>query len=118
MPVVLNHSLEWDTMPEEAVLQQTRVRHRFRRADRYTSLCVCAADALFEGHAPSPDTALITVSSFGPSATAFQTIEEILDLPAEEVSPTKFSHSVENAACSYLGNLVLQHSLRLPAVSE
>lgn len=90
-------------MPDEATLQQTRLRHRLRRADRYTSLCICAADALLGEDSPPPETALITVSSFGPSATSFQTIEEILDLPAEEISPTRFSHSVENAACSYLG---------------
>ena len=103
MSVVLKHSLEWNAMPDEAALQQARVRHRLRRADRYTSLCICAADALLEECPPSPETALITVSSFGPSATSFQTIEEILTLPEEEISPTKFSHSVENAACSYLG---------------
>ena len=78
MTVVLAQSLEWNTMPDEAALQQARVRHRLRRADRYTSLCICATDALLEERPPSPETALITVSSFGPSATSFQTVEEIL----------------------------------------
>lgn len=84
-------------------MQQVRLRHRLRRIDRYTSLCIAAAEALLEGAEPNPQTTLVTVSSFGPSETAFQTIEDILDVPAEEVSPTRFSHSVENAACSYLG---------------
>ena len=103
MQIILKNTVEWSTMPDEQALQQARLRHRLRRADRYTSLCICAADALLGDDKPSPETALITVSSFGPSATSFQTIEEILDMPAEEISPTRFSHSVENAVCSYLG---------------
>ena len=103
MRVVLHKSLDWRQLPDESALQQARLRHRLRRADRYTSLCIAAADALLEGTELLPETALVTVSSFGPSETAFQTIEDILDVPAEEVSPTRFSHSVENAACSYLG---------------
>lgn len=96
-------SIDWSELPDDSALLQARLRHRLRRADRYTSLCIAATDALLEGCEPLPETALITVSAFGPSETAFQTIEDILDVPAEEVSPTRFSHSVENAACSYLG---------------
>ncbi|MBR4124837.1 MAG: beta-ketoacyl synthase chain length factor [Victivallales bacterium] len=103
MFAVLHNSLDWTQLPDEQALQKARLRHRLRRADRYTSLCIAAADALLEGNELHLETALVTVSSFGPSETAFQTIEDILDVPAEEVSPTRFSHSVENAACSYLG---------------
>ena len=103
MRILLHNSLDWKQLPDEAALQQARLRHRLRRADRYTSLCIAAADALLSGDALPPESALVTVSSFGPSETAFQTIEDILDVPAEEISPTRFSHSVENAACSYLG---------------
>ncbi len=103
MSVKLHNSLDWLRLPDESELQKARLRHRLRRADRYTSLCIAAADALLAGVELRPETALITVSAFGPSATAFQTIEDILDVPAEEISPTRFSHSVENAACSYLG---------------
>ena len=101
--VVLHKLLDWEQLPDAQALQQVRLRHRLRRIDRYTSLCIAAAETLLEGTEPNPQTALVTVSSFGPSETAFQTIEDILDVPAEEVSPTRFSHSVENAACSYLG---------------
>lgn len=90
---------EW---PEELLLA-TRKKYRLRRADRYTTLCICAADQLLQGATLPADSALITVSAFGPSATSFQTVMDILDVPAEEISPTTFSHSVHNAAAAYLG---------------
>ena len=99
----LYNSLCWDDLPDDLTLRQARLRHGLRRADRYTSLALAATDELLGNWPPSPLTALITISAFGPSDTAFQTIEDILDVPAEEISPTKFSHSVENAVCSYLG---------------
>ncbi len=99
----LHNSLDWNELPDDGALLEARLRHRLRRADRYTSLCIAATDALLEGARPSPQTALITTSSFGPSETAFPTVEAILDVPAAEGPPTNFSPSVENAACSYLG---------------
>lgn len=90
---------EWS----EEFLLATRKKYRLRRADRYTTLCICAADQLLQGMTLPSDSALITASAFGPSATSFQTVMDILDVPAEEISPTTFSHSVHNAAAAYLG---------------
>lgn len=93
-----------ESSPAENLLAETRRRHRMRRADRYTCLCAYALDQLLaEALALPRDTALITASAFGPSETSFQTVMDILDVPAEEISPTTFSHSVHNAANAYLG---------------
>lgn len=100
-----NHSFwESNTSPDETLLSETRRLHRLRRADRYTCLCAYALDQLLAGRMELPrETALITASAFGPSATSFQTVMDIFDVPAEEISPTIFSHSVHNAANAYLG---------------
>lgn len=94
-----------ETSPDETLLAEVRRRHRLRRADRYTCLCAYAIDQLLEKSQVSipRETALITASVFGPSATSFQTVMDILDVPAEEISPTTFSHSVHNAVNAYLG---------------
>ena len=49
------------------------------------------------------DTALITVSSCGPTVTTEKVLDDILDYPEEEILPTGFSHSVINAPASCLG---------------
>ena len=86
---------------EESALKQTRERFSLRRADRFTTLAVMATAAA----APDADgeTALITASAFGPHRTTFATLDDILDFAEDEILPTKFSHSVHNAAASYLG---------------
>ena len=81
-------------------------RRGLRRADRYTVLAAAAAFRLAEeaGSAlpPGDETALLTVTGFGPHATVFATLDDILDYPEDEILPTGFSHSVHNAAASYL----------------
>ena len=82
-----------------------RERRGLRRADRYTLLAAAAAFPLVEAletPPPGDDTALLTVTAFGPHATVFATLDDILDYPEDEILPTKFSHSVHNAAASYL----------------
>lgn len=82
-----------------------RERRGLRRADRYTLLAASAAFSLVEAleiPLPEDETALLTVTAFGPHATVFATLDDILDYPEDEILPTKFSHSVHNAAASYL----------------
>lgn len=78
-----------------------------RRADRYTVMAVACALKLAEEYAlPAPwndETALLTVTAFGPHRTTFATLDDILDYPEDQILPTRFSHSVHNAAASYVG---------------
>ncbi len=89
----------------DELLKATRSKCGLRRVDRFISMAVAAVkDAVAE---PLKDeTALITVSSFGPHKTVFATLDDILDYPEDEILPTKFSHSVHNAAASYIGNVL------------
>jgi len=77
-----------------------------RRADRYTAMIINAAvNGLAQANVAFPlgdKTALLVVSAFGPSRTTFSMIDEIIEYPENEILPTKFSHSVLNAALSYL----------------
>lgn len=83
-----------------------RSRRSLRRADRYTAMTVAGLLGC-EGLDPSAlagaDTALVTWSTLGPHATVFATLDDILDFPEDLILPTKFSHSVVNAAASYIG---------------
>ena len=90
---------------EESV-REARTRRSLRRADRFTVMALAGlfgcGDGAFAGLA-GPDTALITYSVLGPHATVFATLDDILDYPEDLILPTKFSHSVVNAAASYIG---------------
>lgn len=72
----------------------------FRRLDRYGTLALAAARRFrTELSRPlSPESALLTVSSFGPLTTSFGVLAELLTYPEEELSAGGFAHSVYNAA--------------------
>ncbi len=95
------------TIAKEA-LYSVKTKYDLRRADRYTSIVMASAvqacaDAGFADYAPA-DTGVITVSSFGPHRTTFAFLNDILDYPEDQVLPTTFSHSVHNAAASYVAS--------------
>ena len=81
-----------------------------RRPDRLTQMALTAADALAEHLAEAKgETALITVTAYGPATTTCRVLDDILDYPEEEILPTGFSHSVINAASSYIGAALKIH---------
>lgn len=89
-------------------LRSVKDKYDLRRADRYTGIVMASAvqacaDAGFADCAP-PDTGLIIVSTFGPHRTTFAFLNDILDYPEDQVLPTTFSHSVHNAAASYVAS--------------
>ena len=91
-------------VPEREELVALCRKYGLRRPDRLTQLTLAAVERV----APLPsegetDTALITVSSCGPTATTEKVLDDILDYPEEEILPTGFSHSVINAPASCLG---------------
>ena len=93
-------------------------KYDLRRADRYTSIVMASAvqastDAGFLDCA-QPDTGVIIVSAFGPHRTTFAFLNDILDYPEDQVLPTTFSHSVHNAAASYVASSL---QIRGPAIA-
>lgn len=83
---------------------------RLRRADRFTQLAAVAArDALADAALDSvpPDRlGLIVASALGPHVTTFRFLDEILTYGDQGGSAFVFSHSVHNAAASYLATLL------------
>ena len=88
--------------PERDELMVLCRKYALRRPDRLTQLALAAAERLGV-ELGGDDTALLTVTSYGPASTTCRVLDDILDYPEEEILPTGFSHSVVNAAASYLG---------------
>lgn len=88
--------------PERDELMTLCRKYALRRPDRLTQTALAAAERL-NAELGGRDTALLTVSSYGPASTTCQVLDDILDYPEEEILPTGFSHSVVNAAASCLG---------------
>ena len=85
-------------------------KYALRRLDRITQLSLAAADAAADaGNLDGSTTALITVTAYGPAVTTCKVLDDILDYPEEEILPTGFSHSVLNAAASYIGAALKIH---------
>ncbi|MCK5529062.1 MAG: beta-ketoacyl synthase chain length factor [Kiritimatiellae bacterium] len=78
-----------------------------RRADLFSKMAVVAARRAVESSGieiePEDDTMGIIISTqFGPHLTTFSFLDDIIDYSDKETSPTKFSHTVHNAAASYV----------------
>ena len=84
-------------------------KYGLRRPDRLTQIALSAADAAMENLTLEGETALITVTAYGPATTTCKVLDDILDYAEEEILPTGFSHSVVNAAGSYIGAALKIH---------
>lgn len=77
-----------------------------RRADRFCKMAVAAAKAALQESCMEDFVpqllGVIVATKYGPHKTTFSFLDDILDYNDTEVSPTKFSHSVHNAAASYI----------------
>lgn len=77
-----------------------------RRADRFIRLAVLAAtDAVHDADVDLKDkhrVGIILASGFGPHVTTFKFLDDIIQYGDTGVSPIVFSHSVHNAAASYI----------------
>lgn len=93
---------------QEDELKAVRAKYGLRRADRFTSMAIAGIDHALE-EKPVQDCALITATCFGPHKTVFATLDDILDYPEDQILPTKFSHSVHNAASSYISSALKIH---------
>lgn len=98
-----------DGAPAPQKVMEICRKYGLRRLDRITQLSLAAADALTESLAGCESVALITVTSYGPAVTTCKVLDDVLDFPEEEILPTGFSHSVLNAAASYVGTCLKIH---------
>lgn len=85
-----------------------------RRADRFDRMAILAgldalADAGIYSDASLSTVGLILATGFGPHTTTFRFLDDLLNFKEKDVSPTLFSHSVHNAAASYLSLLARIH---------
>jgi 3-oxoacyl-[acyl-carrier-protein] synthase II len=98
MPV---YSVDQETLTDKTVLKN------MRRADRFSKMAVLGAwDAVEDSGIAFQEKAgrlgIILATAFGPQVTAFRFLDEIIDYGDASVSPTLFTHSVHNAAASYV----------------
>ncbi|HCE45130.1 MAG TPA: hypothetical protein DET40_16435 [Lentisphaeria bacterium] len=99
-------------------LLSVKNKYDLRRADRYTAIAMASAvqacaDAGFTDCAME-GIGIIIASAFGPHRTTFAFLNDILDYPEDQVLPTTFSHSVHNAAASYVASSL---QIRGPTIS-
>ncbi|MCP4672801.1 MAG: hypothetical protein GY857_16010 [Desulfobacula sp.] len=76
-----------------------------RRADIFTKMAVSASSKAcsdFTFKKEDMDVSIIVATLFGPHVTTFKFLDNLLDYSDSGVSPTTFSHSVHNAAASYI----------------
>ncbi|MFH0985022.1 MAG: beta-ketoacyl synthase chain length factor [Candidatus Omnitrophota bacterium] len=93
-------------IPPEA-LEDREVLWDIRRADRFSKIAVLAAhDAIRDGGASNGAMGVILCTGLGPHATTFRFLDDILDYGDSSVSPTTFSHSIHNAAASYIAKVL------------
>jgi 3-oxoacyl-[acyl-carrier-protein] synthase II len=91
---------------------------RLRRADRFSQLAVLAARDAYQDAgldaAANERTGIIVATGLGPHVTTFRFLDEILTYGDQGPSALVFSHTVHNAAASYLASLL---DVRGPAVT-
>lgn len=97
-------------VPPEA-LKDREALARLRRADRFSKLAAIAAWDAAGAAGPRPfggaaDTGLLLTTAFGPHRTTFEFLDDLLDFGEAAASPTKFSHTVHNAAAAYLAMML------------
>lgn len=91
---------------EESIIDK-RVLGGIRRADRFSKMAVLAAsDAIVDSdinlNKKKSSLGIIVSTAFGPHVTTFRFLDDMLEYGDENASPTVFSHSVHNAAASYI----------------
>ena len=102
----LDESGSCHRIPPEA-LEDREVLWDIRRADRFSKIAVLAAyDAMRDGGCSNGSMGIIVSTGLGPHATTFRFLDDILNYSDSSVSPTIFSHSIHNAAASYVAKVL------------
>jgi 3-oxoacyl-[acyl-carrier-protein] synthase II len=102
------YSVEQKTIDDKTALK------KMRRADRFSKMAVLAAsDAVRDSGITTREgkthLGIILATSFGPQATTFSFLDQIIAYGDAGASPTLFSHSVHNAAASYIASALENH---------
>ena len=96
-------------VPKDALIDYNILK-KIRRSDRFSRLAVFAAcDAIHDSDLDIADLdqlsiGIIIATAFGPHATIFNVLDDIIDYGEKEVSPTTFVHSIHNAAASHVAS--------------
>jgi 3-oxoacyl-(acyl-carrier-protein) synthase len=86
--------------------QNTKIKG-IRRADKFAKMAVAACQEscnLLDFSKEKSEISIILATQFGPHSTTFKFLDNILDYSDTSASPTIFSHSVHNAATSYIAS--------------
>ena len=104
----------------EEIIKSCGLPRNMRRADRFSRLCMIAGNEAVKDSGITAtglaNCGVIVATAFGPHETTFSFLDDLLNYSAAEVSPTKFSHSVHNAAASYTAILCGVDRLSLTVV--
>jgi len=108
-PSLIEVPFQEDLFPVYSVAKETLkdpILRGARRADRFSKMAVLAASDAVENSGvelSNPErVGVIIGTAFGPHPTVFSFLNDILEFGDTGVSPTLFSHSVHNAAASYV----------------
>ena len=94
------------SIPKKSLSTRT-ISPKLRRADRFTKMSVIAAYDALTGrpeleHIDRSRVGIIMCTAFGPHSTTFKFLDDILQFGDDNASAITFSHSVHNAATSYI----------------
>jgi len=94
---------------DNMLLKDKQVLSKARRADRFSRMAALAAwDAIHDSelleNIKNKTLGVIVATAFGPHESTFRFLDNLLDYGELGVSPTMFSHSVHNAAASYIAS--------------
>lgn len=96
----LAYRVDFEQVPDKALLR------KLRRADKFSKMTVlAAAEALADSgldETARGRVGIILATALGPHVTTFEFLDGVLDYGEAAASPTAFSHSVHNAAVSYV----------------
>jgi 3-oxoacyl-[acyl-carrier-protein] synthase II len=94
--------VDFETVPDKTLLR------KLRRADKLSKMAVVAAAGAIADAGLDPGAAgrvgIILATALGPHVTTFEFLDGLLDYGDAAASPTAFSHSVHNAAASYIAS--------------
>jgi 3-oxoacyl-[acyl-carrier-protein] synthase II len=105
-------SLESASVPDtysvsQEVISGGNLSSRMRRADRFSKIAAIASmDAIGDSQVDlkgnSGTLGIVLATAYGPHVTTFKFLDDLISYGEENVSPITFSHSVHNAAVSYI----------------
>jgi len=111
VPPDLSQKLQMGYRLDPKVLKDNELFKRARRADRYSKIVVMSAyDALYDSGFTTEDVkdsmGIINATAFGSHATTTRFLDDTLEFGDSNASPTIFSHSIHNAAASYVASIL------------